>query len=306
MKPITFILILLAFIFSGMATYMARKAIKQNQSDVVRAEMMSGAIDKVLVANRNILVGEVIKSADLRWQDWPKKSISKDFISGGESEQLDYFIGRAAKSNILENEVIVKARTFDPEKTSMMSGIVAPGKRAYGVPISLQSGMTGFISPGDLVDVLLVGRFAGQDLKQQNQKSLVYKNFSETILTNIKVLAVDNEITNLKEKDETAKGKKAAKSLTLEVTPQEAEILAVAQKMGDLTFVLRALTKEENNQPLSKKDFTGDLDASNLLSVMIRGNKAQKDLNKMTTIQSNGNNIKIYRGKEVITQSMGP
>ncbi|MGD9637497.1 MAG: Flp pilus assembly protein CpaB [Alphaproteobacteria bacterium] len=299
MRPITFILILLAIVFSGAAALMARKAIKQNQ-DISREKTISSSIEKVLVANRNIAAGETIKDNDIRWQDWPKKSVGSDFISGGEKDKFDYFIGRVAKTDFFENEIIIKQRTFNPEKSSVMSGMIATGKRAYGVPVSLQSGMTGFISPGDLVDVVLVGRLVGQNVEQQKQGALAYKNFSETILTSIKVLAVDSKMTKTKEKEETAKDKKktTAKSLTLEVTPQEAEILAVAQKMGDLTFVLRPLVKEEN--VYQNKAFTGDLDASNLLSAMIRGSFVKNEIKKAPV--SNNNNIKIYRGKEIITQ----
>jgi pilus assembly protein CpaB len=311
MRPITFILISLALVLSGVAALMARKAITQKPVEAVKMEPMT----KVLVANRDIPTGSVIAKKDIRWQKWPQKAIGPNFISGGDEEKFNYFVGKIAISNIFENEVMAVYRTVDPEKTSVMAGIVSANKRAYGVPVSLQSGMTGFILPGDMVDVVLVGRVSGQkyDEDEKKEDAIAFKNFSETILTNIKVLAVDDEITSVKSSGATAvdgkakkqkKKKKGVKSLTLEVTPEEAEILAVAMEMGELRFVLRPVVKQTKLEK-SKNAFTSDIDASDLLNKMIRG-KAPKKLKSSSSKKTYRNTVKIYRGGKVVTQSVGP
>jgi pilus assembly protein CpaB len=128
------------------------------------------------------------------------------------------------------------------------------------VAISVKANTTagGFVSPGDHVDVILA---YGIQIDSDDKKyaSFLGKRYaSQTILSNIRVLAVDQTA-----KDETREAK-VAKTVTLEVTREQAETLALADRMGDLTLALRRIG-DETVVPVKAMNLTTDTHLSNLL-----------------------------------------
>jgi pilus assembly protein CpaB len=110
-----------------------------------------------------------------------------------------------------------------------MSAILPKGRRAVATRISAETSAGGFILPRDRVDVILT---------EENDKGIS----SETILTNVRVLAIDQTV---EEKD----GEKVVvgETATLELLPQQSEVLATAQRQGVLSLVLRSLEDAETN-----------------------------------------------------------
>jgi pilus assembly protein CpaB len=110
-----------------------------------------------------------------------------------------------------------------------MSSILPSGKRAIATQIAADTSAGGFILPNDYVDVIMTRR---------SQTGSGPEGFiTETILKNIRVLAIDQAI----QEDEDGRKVKVGQTATLELSPQQAEIITVAQQMADrLTLALRS------------------------------------------------------------------
>ncbi|MEJ2117828.1 MAG: Flp pilus assembly protein CpaB [Alphaproteobacteria bacterium] len=122
-----------------------------------------------------------------------------------------------------------------------MSAVLKPGHRAVAVSINAPQSSSGLLLPGDFVDVILTQSFDARTLNQAR------RSVGETILRYRRVVAVEKELEN-KGKGVVAKAKAVAKSksrppktITLEVTPREAERLYVAMQLGKLQFSVCAL-----------------------------------------------------------------
>ena len=117
------------------------------------------------------------------------------------------------------------------EGRSFMSSILPSGKRAVATQISADTSAGGFILPNDTVDVIMTRR---SDTGTGGETGFI----TETILKNIRVLAIDQKI----QEDEEGRLVIVGNTATLELTPQQAEIITVAQQMADrLTLALRSV-----------------------------------------------------------------
>jgi pilus assembly protein CpaB len=121
-----------------------------------------------------------------------------------------------------------------------MAAILPTGMRAISTQISPETGAGGFILPNDHVDVILTRRERDADKGASGGDS----HSSETILTNVRVLAIDQ---NVQEKD----GQKVVvgKTATLELTPAQTETLALSQQLGSLSLALRSITDATGDAP---------------------------------------------------------
>lgn len=193
----------------------------------------------VLVAARDISVGQTVSSGSLVWQDWPKKAISGRFITrqSGKDVMASYN-GATARAVIVAGEPILDGKLIKTGEGGFMSAILPAGMRAISVKISPESGAGGFILPNDRVDVILTRRE-----RQRTTQSDTY--VSEAILRNVRVLAIDQTL-----RGETKSGDKESqvaigKTATLALRPHQAEILAQAEKSGDLSLALRSMADSD-------------------------------------------------------------
>ncbi len=190
----------------------------------------------VLVASKDVPIGNSLTVEALKWQNWPKSGISDAYIikkiNPGAMEEM---AGTIARSTFYAGEPIRESKLVRSDR-GYMSAILPAGRRAVATSISADTSAGGFILPNDRVDVIMTRRGA----KGKDGKS----NFlTETILTNVRVLAIDQTI-----EDKDGKKVVVGETATLELGPEEVEILTVAQQMADrLTLALRSLedSKEE-------------------------------------------------------------
>ena len=183
----------------------------------------------VLVARGDIPMGQTVSPDDLQWQSWPSTSASSSFIRRSDrAEAMSQIVGSVARSPFLAGEPIRESKLVKGAGSGFMAAILPTGMRAISTEISPETGAGGFILPNDKVDVILTKRDKGPD-----QADAVT---SEIILTNIRVLAIDQTVG---EKD----GQKVVvgKTATLELKPEQTEVLARARQAGTLSLALRSL-----------------------------------------------------------------
>ena len=148
-----------------------------------------------------------------------------------------------------------------------LAAVLEPGKRAVSVSVNPTTGISGFVFPGDRVDVILTHTIKEEDGGGGgNEGNQTIRRASETVLTDIRVIAVD-QTTN----DQSAQPV-VAKNVTLEVTPKQAEILSLVSELGKLSLSLRSIVRQDDGGKTSRstmvaqRTYTWDSDASLLLT----------------------------------------
>ena len=184
----------------------------------------------ILVAKSDIGLGQSVKPDDLQWQAWPQAT-SGNFISrAGKADAVKEFTGSIARSPFIAGEPIREQKLVKSDGSGFMAAILPAGFRAISTEISPETGAGGFILPNDRVDVILSKREKNPDSKGPDITT------SEIIMTNVRVLAIDQAP---KEKEGTSS--MVGKTATLELKPEQAEVLARARQSGVLTLALRSI-----------------------------------------------------------------
>lgn len=195
----------------------------------------------VLVAAKDLKTGQELKSGDLRWQPWPKTSLFPGAIRQLENQTAEQALeGRLAR-NVSKGEPVMKSALLGKSSGNFVAASLEPGMRAISIDVKASGMVSGFIGPGDHVDVILTYglRVRSEEEDPNIDKMLALnleKSATETILQNVKVLAVDQSAQR-PEDDKI----KVGKTVTLAVSVQDAERLALASGMGSLSLVLRGV-----------------------------------------------------------------
>jgi pilus assembly protein CpaB len=147
--------------------------------------------------------------------------------------------GSVVRSQFVAGEPIREVKLARPE-SGFLSAILPSGMRAIAVRISAQNTAGGFILPGDRVDVV-------QTIAQQSGTDAPTENVSRTILTNIKVLAID-QVVDEQEGEANVVGKTA----TLELDPAQVELITAAEASGTLSLALRSIA--DTNEMVSSQE----------------------------------------------------
>jgi pilus assembly protein CpaB len=210
----------------GIAAYLASGSDTKAPEQVVQLPTVD-----VLVAKSDIGLGRSVTADDLQWQSWPAATASSNFIRRNERpEATKDVIGSIARAPFIAGEPIRELKLVKANGSGFMAAILPTGMRAVSTEISPETGAGGFILPNDRVDVILSKREKNPD---KNGPDLVH---AEIILTNIRVLAIDQAP---KEKD--GQNAVVGKTATLELKPEQSEILARARQSGTLHLALRSI-----------------------------------------------------------------
>jgi pilus assembly protein CpaB len=194
---------------------------------------------KVLVAKKPLPVGTIIDASMLDWTPWPKDAIQPTYYQQGQADSDPAkLLGTVVRYPIASGQPLTRGSIVGSEDRSFLAAALGPGMRAVTVPVNASTGLAGFVFPGDRVDLVLT-----QEIRGSGDGEPLHA--SETIVRNIRVLAADQRYTD---KDEDGKPVvKEARNVTLEVTPQMAERVAVAQSMGTLSLSLRSLADQSSD-----------------------------------------------------------
>ena len=230
MKPARIIVLVIALAAGGIAALLASRT---DAPPPVQAPIAQIETTEVLVASRDIGLGNSVQGADLRWQVWPTDSISPFFVRKDQRpDAINQLGGSVTRQSFAAGEPIREARLIKSTGSGYMAAILPSGKRAISTDITPETGAGGFILPNDRVDVILskreknVGSSGGPDIIN-----------SEVILPNVRVLAIDQAP---KEKD--GQNAVVGKTVTLELKPEQAETLARSRQTGTLSLALRSIT----------------------------------------------------------------
>jgi pilus assembly protein CpaB len=184
--------------------------------------------EDVLVANTELTLGKVITPDDLNWVAWPKKLVSDQAIRRSAMPKMrEEMVGSLVRSGLLKGEPVRPEKFIKATGSGILAAMLPSGYRATAINIEPQGSTSagGFILPNDRVDVLrTIMRGEG-------------RIDTETLLADVRVLAIGQNIQE-KNGERVVTGSNA----TLEVDPAQAELLAQAQRSGQLSLTLRSMT----------------------------------------------------------------
>jgi pilus assembly protein CpaB len=231
MKPARLAVIGVAVVAGGLAALLAGRSAPPPEPVAVGQQVAPEALSTtdVLVVSADVPMGGVIRADDLRWQKWPDDGIGNFIQRSAQPTAIEDISGSIARQSFVMGEPMRMQKIIKGENGGFMSAILPAGMRAIATEISAETGAGGFILPNDRVDVLLTRREVQQGTGRD-------EFVSSTILTNVRVLAIDQTVGE-RDGQQVVVGRTA----TLELLPRQAEVLALARQMGTLSLALRAL-----------------------------------------------------------------
>jgi pilus assembly protein CpaB len=194
----------------------------------------------ILIAKRDLGRGQSIGEGDVGWQIWPAAAANSSFVKKSERpDATRQFVGAIVRVPVASGEPIRDPSVVFQKGSGFMAAILPKGMRAVSMEVSAENGAGGFILPDDHVDVILTRRDRAAE-----KETGVEKFNSEAILRNVRVLAIDQAV-------EEKAGQKVVvgKTATLELTPDQAETLALSRQLGMLSLALRSLVDSQSSTP---------------------------------------------------------
>ncbi len=228
------VLLLAALIIAVGTALVARSMFAGASAPQAEAAVNEPEGPKVLVAQRALPVGTIITADALGFQKWPKELVKDAYFIEGESD-INQLLGTVVRYQVTAGEPVTQGSLVKPGDRGFLAAALGPGMRAITVPVSANTGVAGFVFPGDRIDLMLTQAVNGDEGGLKT---------TETILRNLRVLATDQRT----EQTTNEAGKtvvRAFRSVTLEVTPKIAEKVAVAQTLGTLSLALRSIADNQ-------------------------------------------------------------
>lgn len=195
----------------------------------------------ILVAHADIARGDIIKSGDLVWQVWPDNAITANYIASGGKDMPQNFSGWVAINSVAAGAPVTKGALISPQDNRYLAAVLKPGMRAIQVTADLPTGTVN----GDRVDMMVnfaLPKDYYDDSKPgwpERETGSYGSNAVETVLSGLRILKIVGlQLEVGKPLEQKATG---AVPIIFEVTPKQAEIIALAGRMGQLTFTLDSL-----------------------------------------------------------------
>ena len=221
MKQRAFLMLILAAVLAGGAVWLAKDWL-ESQIQPVAANESTVPLTKVVVARVKLSFGNRLQRQHLTEIDWPAGNVpagsfdSIDKLLEGEKE-------RVVLRPIEPSEPVLRAKITGPGGRATLSTLISKDMRAVTIRVNDVNGVAGFVMPNDHVDILFT---RNEDNKKNDPITTI-------LLQNVKVLGIDQDAKEDKEKPSVAK------AVTLEVTPRQSQKLALASRVGSLSLTLR-------------------------------------------------------------------
>jgi pilus assembly protein CpaB len=213
MKARTVLTLLVSLGIAGLAAFVANTWISQRLGAVEPTEELM----QVVSAATDIPVGTRIEATHVKMLSLPAAAVGPESVT-----ELEEALGQVVVQPLYAGEVLLQKRLSEFAGGGALAAVIEPGKRALTVRVNDVIGVAGFLAPGSRVDVVATRR-AGDNRS----------NVSDTLVENLKVLAVDQTVST--DKNDPV----VVRAVTLEVSPKEAEQLVKATEEGRVQLTLR-------------------------------------------------------------------
>jgi pilus assembly protein CpaB len=188
----------------------------------------------VLIAARPLRAGTLLKPEDLATEQRSAKNVPADARIDSEAARSD-LLGALIRRSLVKGDVLLSADALNPGDRGFLAAVLGSGMRAVTVGVDVVSGLSGLVWPGDRVDLILTQSQEGADVPPARRVS------GETVLHDVRVLAIDRQL--IQGATSESPESQAVRTVTLEVTPPDAERVAVAAKLGHLSLSVVAVAQ---------------------------------------------------------------
>ncbi len=251
-------------------------------SSVLHKNNAATPATEILVAAHDLPIGTALSSGNTHWQKWGGPAVPGALVQGQSDDSM--WQKQKLRRAVTAGEPITSGALMQEGKGNLLAARLEKNMRAVSIDVKAASGVSGFLSPDDHVDVILSYSARVQANSSSNAlQEIAMDKASETILENVRVLATDQDATGA-----DSGNAKVNKTITLEVSKEGAEKLALASQMGEITLALRQMgdTEEEDK---AHKDVT-DVSLSRILNKMIV---------ERNSLENTGSTIRVYGGTSV-------
>ena len=173
---------------------------------------------ELVVATTEMQMGTMITTEDVRVIDFPEQA----YPEGGFGD-IEQVVDRTAMQRILANEPILSDKVTDKGAGYGLAPLIPEGKRAMAIAVNQVSGVSGFVLPGSTVDILLTGSPPGQD-----------ERMTTTVLENVTILSIGQQ-----QRPDASGQAVNVPVVNVLVTPEQAELLTLATREGNVQLILR-------------------------------------------------------------------
>lgn len=210
------------------------------------APAVSVQLPAVVTVATAVDAGEILRPEDLAQVEWAAGRAPANAILAG-TAAADALVGAVARRPLAAGELLVPGAVITAGDRGFLAAVVTPGNRAIAVSVDAETSAGGLIWPGDRVDVILA-----QEITEDGV-GLSQRVLAETILVDARVLSTDQTLAQATAAPEGAAGaagdvvagpRRIPATVTLEVTPEEAERVTVATTLGRLHLTLRAVARD--------------------------------------------------------------
>jgi len=225
---------------ASFAVYMAKDYIGAYQAELAKEraarEQMVATVE-VVVVNRPLRYGEPIAMEDVRVVRWPEDAVPEgtfaatDIVFPFGEEKL-----RKAVRAIEKDEALMISKVTEPGQDAGVSSRLTKGMRAFAIRVDVSSGVSGFLRPGDRVDVYWSGQIESGDTREE---------VTQLIESGVRLIAIDQTA------DEDESAPSIARTVTVEATPHQVASLAQAQNTGSLSLSLLGAEDEAFNEDVA-------------------------------------------------------
>lgn len=211
---------------------------QRDRSPVTEAAAPPVVQPAILVAARAIRTGALLRAEDMAWRDLGQNDVRAGSLVRGQVHESE-FLGAVARRDFGLGEPLVASDFVKPSERGFLAAVLKPGTRAVSITVDASQSSSGLILPGDHIDVILVQSF-GETAEPSR------KEVAETVLIDVRAIAVDQSLNAAVKAAPVDRRvgsleSQLPKTVTLEVTPRQAEVLLVASQLGRLGVSVRAL-----------------------------------------------------------------
>jgi pilus assembly protein CpaB len=228
------LILLVAVACAVLAALLGSGMLGQQPSSPVAVPAPSSGVP-VLIVTKDVAIGERLTASSMAWRDWPRENLASFMITQDDRpDAISELDGSRARSPLFLGEPVSDRTLVKPNDGNIMSAIIGRGLRGIAIRISDRTAGSGFILPNDRVDVIATIRVEVEtDPTSDDKRTIV---FSRTIITNARVLSINQALTASAENPAFTD----LQTAVLELSPEQAELVARAETQGELSLALRS------------------------------------------------------------------
>ncbi|NBX65422.1 MAG: Flp pilus assembly protein CpaB [Proteobacteria bacterium] len=282
MNRTTMIIIAAGFAFALFAAVVVQMIGGKKESDIDNTKTTA-----ILIASKDLKAGDKLLPGTAEWMPWPESVQFAGAIRRDGHQKPEEALKGRVKRSVTKGEPLTTSVVIEDTKASFVAASLTKGKRAVTVNVTAQSSVAGFLNPGDYVDIILTYdvKLPSDEKVRKSAQTVVTKLASEIVLENLKVLAFDQDTKKTEAK--------VGKTVTLEASPREAEVLTLASKMGTLSLALRSLgddTPAHNTTDGKPFTTTTDIRVSGVMREIMKGENNAGSVSQV---------VRVYSGSRV-------